>query len=245
MQPSKLPDGLLEVRLLGRKAPIYFILEISSYADRRVHEQVIHDMTLVYLDRGELPEVLTVVLRLKGKIQVEESIDQRSPLGWTRWHSSWRVVELWNVAADYLLALDDPGLIPWVPLNNFEGPPEPIFQKCRDQIDLHASPDEHDNLLAVTQVLSRLRYESSGLLTILGGRDAMIESPLIQELQAEAIQRTILSILADRFGNVSGSLPSSLAQIRDENTLHELAKTAGRCEDLSAFEQGLDALRSK
>jgi hypothetical protein len=41
------------------------------------------------------------------------------------------------------------------------------------------------NLLAVTQVLAYLRYNDVGLLTILGGRRIMLESPLIDELVLE------------------------------------------------------------
>jgi hypothetical protein len=40
-------------------------------------------------------------------------------------------------------------------------------------------------LLAITQFLARLRYNDEGLFEILGGRKAMIESPLVQELRKE------------------------------------------------------------
>lgn len=69
---------------------------------------------------------------------------------------------------------------------------------------------EKANLLAVTQVLTGLRYNDTGLLgrllNILGGRQVMIESPLIQELVAEntrtTVQADILAILETRFGEV-------------------------------------------
>ena len=44
---------------------------------------------------------------------------------------------------------------------------------------------EKENLLAVTQFLARLRYNDEALFEILGGRKAMIESPLLQELKKE------------------------------------------------------------
>jgi hypothetical protein len=62
----------------------------------------------------------------------------------------WRVVELWNVAADDLLAADDVGLIPWVPLTRFVVPPEQMLQICRERIDRQARPTERENLLAVS-----------------------------------------------------------------------------------------------
>jgi hypothetical protein len=44
-----------------------------------------------------------------------------------------------------------------VTLTKFKGPPEPAIRQCRAHIDQVTSPDEHANLLAVTQVLARLR----------------------------------------------------------------------------------------
>jgi hypothetical protein len=69
------------------------------------------------------------------------------------------VVELWTVPAEDLLATGDVGLIPWVPLAQFDGPPDLIFRECRARIDHDAQPEEHENLLAVSQVLAGLRYQ--------------------------------------------------------------------------------------
>ena len=98
----------------------------------------------------------------------------------------WKVdLELWTIPAADMLAAGDVGLIPWVPLAQFDGPPEPIFQECRTRIDRDAPPDEHENLLAVTQILAGMRYNDPRLFQILGGREAMIESPVLQEFLAE------------------------------------------------------------
>ena len=59
------------------------------------------------------------------------------------------------------------------------------FQQCRAQIDEEAPPEKRENLLAVTQVLEGSRYNEVGLFQLLGGRNAMIESPVLQELKAE------------------------------------------------------------
>ena len=53
------------------------------------------------------------------------------PAGLNRWRAGWKVVELWNVPAEGLLLAGDVGLIPWVPLAKFDGPPEPVFRQCR------------------------------------------------------------------------------------------------------------------
>jgi len=89
-------------------------------------------------------------------------------------------LQLWEIPAEELLAASDVGLIPRVPLTQFDGPPEPIVRQCRARIDRDAPPDEHENLLAVTQFLARLRYHGPKLFQLLGGRKAMIESPLLE-----------------------------------------------------------------
>jgi len=67
VQPRRLPDGLLEVRLEDETKDDLFLLEVATYPERRVGQQMTDDLLLVYLDRGQLPEAVTLVLRPKGK----------------------------------------------------------------------------------------------------------------------------------------------------------------------------------
>ena len=60
----------------------------------------------------------------------------------------------------------DIGLVPWIPLTDFADAPEKMIERCRDLIDEGAPPGEKANLLAVTQVLAFLRYNSVELLQI-------------------------------------------------------------------------------
>ena len=239
VQPRQLPDGLLEVQLLGEEGSDLFIIEIATYPEDRVTEQVIRDTMLVHLDRRRLPEVLTLVLCPRGNVQVSGTGQLSSRQGWTRLQLSWRVVELWTVPAEELLAANDVGLIPWVPLTQFTGPPEPILQQCRERIEQQAPAEERSNLLAVTQVLTRLRYNDRGLLSIFGGSRAMIESPLIQELMAERSHKHILRLLTGRFGPVPPEIAASLQNIQDEQTLDDLVDVASRCPDLETFRNRL------
>ena len=124
-----------------------------------------------------------------------------------------------------------------------------LFQQCRARIDEEAAPEERENLLAVTQVLAGLRYNESGLSQILGGRDAMIESPVLQELKADwtreaALQtnrRAIVHVLVVRFGPQAEELASQLETIADDARLEELIKLAASCSDLQSFQKELAA----
>ena len=140
VQPRQLPDGLIEAHLQGQAEPSLFVLEIATYPESRVAEQVLRDMTLVYLGQRVLPDVITLVLHPKGNVRVTGSLELTSPAEMTRWSVSWKVVELWAIPAETLLDARDVGLIPWVPLAHFDGPPEPIFQQCRKRIDEEARP---------------------------------------------------------------------------------------------------------
>jgi hypothetical protein len=191
--------------------------------------------------------VITVVLHPKGNLQVTGSLEMMSPGGMTHWSVRWKVVQLWSIPAETLLDAHDVGLIPWVPLTHFEGPPESIFQQCRARIDHEAAPEERENLLAVTQVLAALRYNERRLFQFLGGRDAMIESPVLQELKAEwtreaareAKRRAIVDVLVARFGPQAEEIATQLETIADDSRLKELVKVAAVCSDLPSFRKEL------
>jgi hypothetical protein len=70
VQPRQLPDGLLEVRFEGEDEPVLFVVEIATYPENRVQEQVLRDLMLFWLDRQALPEILTLVLHPKGQLRV-------------------------------------------------------------------------------------------------------------------------------------------------------------------------------
>jgi hypothetical protein len=148
-----------------------------------------------------------------------------------------------------ILAAGDVGLIPWVPLSKFDGPPEPIFRERRSRIDHDGRPEEHENLLAVSQILAGLRYDDPRLFQILGGREAMIESPVLQQLKAEwtqegareAHRKDIIESLTARFGDEAENLAAKLDVIDDESRLKELVRAAATCPDLDAFRKRLEA----
>jgi len=235
VQPRQLPDGLVEAVRADRAEPELFVLELATFPDDRLLEQVLRDMTLVYLDRRALPEVLVLVLHPKGNLRAADAQELHSPRGWSQWQVRWRVVELWTVPAEDLLAANDVGLIPWVPLTRFAGPPEPVLRECRERIDRQAPPDERENLLAVTQVLTRLRYNEPGLLKLFGGQGAMLELPFLQEILAERTHKLIVTVLTTRFGPGAQEMATALEPIEDETKLNELMQLAVACPDLETF----------
>ena len=243
VQPSQLPDGLLEVRLEGESRDHPFVLELATYPERRVEEQLTRDAMLVYLERGELPEAVALVLRPKGKYQVPASRELHSRHGLSSCHMNWRVVALWTVPAEELLQAGDVGLVPWVPLTDFADPPEKMVQHCRDLIDEGAPRGEKTNLLAVTQVLAYLRYNSKDLLKILGGKEVMLEIPFLDEIVMEKTRETahkdIGTVLKTRFGDVPRDLVEAIESVVDEEQLEDLVRSAVVCPDLATFRRAM------
>jgi hypothetical protein len=239
VQPQQLPDGILEVTLTGQEEKALFVVELATFPEARLLEQVSRDLALVYLDRGVVPEVVSVVLHPKGAYRVSGSLDLCSRQGLTRWQVNWRVVELWTVPAADLLAANDVGLIPWVPLAAPGDDPRAVLQECRTRIDRQAPEHEREQLLAVTTVLATLRYNDPGLLSILGGKSAMLEFPIIQEIVVEIRQKDILRVLLTRLGSVPRDLEQAVRSVQEEEKLDKLFGLAASCQDLDTFRKGL------
>jgi hypothetical protein len=125
-----------------------------------------------------------------------------------------------------------------------EGPPEGVLRQCRDRIDRDAPPNEQENLMAITQVFARLRYNNKRLFQLFGGRKAMIESPVIQEILAEreheTTRKAIARFLEARFGEPAQAIQSELEAI-DQARLDELLPLAATCRSLASFRKKLSS----
>jgi hypothetical protein len=242
--PKQIPDGLFEVEFTGSTEPEDFLVEVATYPDDRIVDQVIDDLCMAKLVRHRVPEVVVLVLFPRADQPVPAQGRVTSRRGQTALSGTWHVVELAGVPAATLLASGDVGTVPLVPLSQLHAPPEVVLQQCKDLIEQHARPEERDNLLAVTQIFTEARFPHAGLLSILGGKKIMIESPMVQELLAENTQQTahriILNVLEARFGPVPGEVSAALRRKVDETALDALAKLAGSCPDLDAFRAQLN-----
>ncbi len=150
VQPRQLPDGIIEAVLSGDPHPRRFVVEIATYPEERIAEQAASDAVLVWQATGELPEVIVLVLRQRGRKRAPNRFSLRSGSGQTQIQVSWQTVEPWELTANDLLDSGDVGLFPWVPLASSTEHPEQLLMKCRDRILAEASPNEAPGLLAVT-----------------------------------------------------------------------------------------------
>jgi hypothetical protein len=229
----------LEVSFEAPPTPVPYIIELATYPERRAEEEAARDAILFFLDRGIVPEVVTIVLAPRGKLRISGEWEMVSPRSGTKITVKSRVIEMWTLPAEQLLAAGDVGLVPLVVLAQSTEPPAELLARCRERIDQQASGEEHRNLLAVTQVLARLRYNDPALLALFGGVQTMIESPAFDDLR-EYIQRqerreAILDNLRSRFGSVPEDLAEQVRRIEDLGRLQELRGYAAVCPDINAF----------
>jgi hypothetical protein len=194
---------------------------------------------VAYAALNELPELLMLILRPRGTFRIGGKHEVRSKLGLSGLAAEWRPVELWTLPADEFLASGDVGVVPWVPLMQFDGPPEALLERCAHKIEREAHPEERADLLGVSQVLAGLRFPDPELVALLGGQRAMIESPLLQKMMAERSHDLILEVLRDRFGTAPRDMTRLLRAVINEKKLKKLVVLAARCPDLAAFREAL------
>ncbi len=155
--PQAIPDGLLEVLLSDGDEPLPFLLEIETYPSKETDEQLARDLDLAALALGTLPDAAVIVLCPRGKRQAAGRA-QHSTLGWSSRRHRWRRLEMWKVPADDLLALNEVGLVPLVPLARTREQAPALLQRCRDRIDRQGRPDQRVTLLTITSIMARMRY---------------------------------------------------------------------------------------
>lgn len=239
VQNRKYPDGLLRVYLAGERQPHHVLIEVATYSEKRALKQALDDLTLSYQTLDSLPELLMLVLQPKGNFRISGRHEVRSKLGLSRLVAEWKPVELWTLPASEFLASADVGVTPWVPLMQFDGPPEELVGRCAEKIEREAHPKDQADLLAVSELLTGLRFPDPELLRLFGGQQAMFESPLLQQMIAESLHDVIQEFLKARFGAVPRDTSRLLRDVQNPNQLKKLARVAAKCPDLQAFREAL------
>lgn len=241
IQNRRYPDGLVQAFLGNDVEPHHVLIEIATYPERRALKQALDDLTLAYSALGHLPELLMLVLRPKGKFRISGKQEIRSKLGLSRLEAMWRTVELWAMPAEEFLAQGDVGIVPWVPLMQFDGAPELLFERCAARIQRESDPRQRTDLLAVSEVMAGLRCPGLDVQSIFGGVKTMIESPVVQRWRADVSHKLILALLKARFRTVPRDVSKQLRAIVDEQKLTALNVLAGQCPDLDTFRAALPA----
>ena len=166
VHPKRVPDGVLEVTFPEYPTPSVFLIEVTTYPDKEERDQVMEDIALVLLERRVIPEVISIVLSTRGNQTLKGEHQRNSRHNRTSLTCKWQVVNLWELPAQRLLDLNQPGVLPLIPLTQFSEKPSEMFEMCRERIDRSAPPDQGDNLLAIAATMTAFRYNESSLFDI-------------------------------------------------------------------------------
>jgi hypothetical protein len=240
VQNRRFPDGLLQAFLRGESSPHHVLIEIATYPERRALKQALDDLTLAYSALGHLPDLLMLVLRPKGTFRIDGRHTVAGKLGLSELHVSWRTVEMWTLSAELFLAEGDVGVLPWVPLMQMARPPADVLQACATRIKNEAPDDQETDMLAISELMTELRFPDLRLLDLFGGKRFMIESPMLKKWLAENLHEAIEEALRARFKSVPRDLLAELHKIVNERRLKKLTGIAAKCADLDAFRNELE-----
>src|SRR5207249_4664890 len=149
------------------------------------------DMDVAQMALGVLPDAVVLVLCPRGNQKQSSNRQVQSALGWSGRRHWWNVVKLWKVPAEELLALEEVGLVPLLPLTRSRQSPETLVQQSRERIERHAVPAEQPTLLTITAIMASMRSGTlERWLSLLGGKNVVEHSPLYQHWMAEERRAT-------------------------------------------------------
>ena len=122
-------------------------------------------------------------------------------------------------------------------------PPEQVIARCVERLQTVPDDSRRAALLAVTEILAGLAFPDRRFPTLFGGPTTVIESPVLDEafafVEARGTRAAVRAVLESRFDQVPESLSSGLDGVASLDRLKKLARVAGVCPTLEAFEQEL------
>src|SRR6266851_548616 len=229
-------DALLEVMLHGTSALLH--IEFQTYEDADMEVRLQEYNVLASRQYEHLPVYSYVIyLRKVGEVAVSPLV-RSFPDGEEVHHFFFRVIELWEVAAEVLLQAGWPAVLPLVTLTKGGKRPEVV----KEMIDRLASAEEYD-LLAIAQVLGGLVfktgpelewfrkrfsmfqdilseswvYQEIGQKYLEQGREKGREEERQQELQRQ--RQTVIGFVQRRFPEITALAEQQTAKITNPETL--------------------------
>jgi predicted transposase YdaD len=174
-----------------------------------------------------------------------------------RLFASYKVVKLWDLSPEPVLAMESPGLCPFLPL--MAGKPEELvirsLAKIRAAPEHMASAEDKRELLQALASLAGRVIANMDKLTdlILSDQDLLESHPLYKKGQKagkeegaqegqEALREAILELLRARFGEVPEDICDRLENIHTLADLKALVGSAARARDVDSFRQAIESL---
>ena len=198
-------DALLEVMLHGTSALLH--IEFQTYEDADMEVRLQEYNVLASRQYEHLPVYSYVIyLRKVGEVAVSPLV-RSFPDGEEVHHFFFRVIELWEVAAEVLLQAGWPAVLPLVTLTKGGKRPEVV----KEMIDRLASAEEYD-LLAIAQVLGGLVFKTGPELEWFRKRFSMFQDILSESWVYQEIGQKYFEHYSGTSRKEGGSQPTSKPQ---------------------------------
>jgi len=212
-------DALLEVMLHGTSALLH--LEFQTYDDADMEVRLQEYNVLASRQYEHLPVYSYVIyLRKVGEVAVSPLV-RSFPDGEEVHRFFFRVIELWEVAAEVLLQAGWPAVLPLVTLTKGGKRPEVV----KEMIDRLASAEEYD-LLAIAQVLGGLVFKTGPELAWFRKRFSMFQDILSESWVYQEIGQKYLEqgLEQGREQGLEQGLEQGVEKGREEERQQELQR---------------------
>jgi predicted transposase YdaD len=164
-------------------------------------------------------------------------------------------VKLWELPPEPILAMESPGLCPFLPL--MAGKPEELVIRSLAKIraapeQLASAEDKRELLQALASLAGRVVTNMDQLTEMILSDQELLEShPLYKkgqktgkaegtkERQEKALREAILDVLAVRLGEVPEEIRRGMAKTENLAELKRLVASAARAPDVDSFRQAL------
>ncbi len=208
-------DALLEVMLHGTSALLH--IEFQTYDDADMEVRLQEYNVLASRQYEHLPVYSYVIyLRKVGEVAVSPLV-RSFPDGEEVHRFFFRVIELWEVAAEVLLQAGWPAVLPLVTLTKGGKRPEVV----KEMIDRLASAEEYD-LLAIAQVLGGLVFKTGPELAWFRKRFSMFQDILSESWVYQEIGQKYLE--QGREQGLERGLEQGVEKGREEERQQELQR---------------------
>ncbi len=208
-------DALLEVMLHGTSALLH--IEFQTYDDADMEVRLQEYNVLASRQYEHLPVYSYVIyLRKVGEVAVSPLV-RSFPDGEEVHRFFFRVIELWEVAAEVLLQAGWPAVLPLVTLTKGGKRPEVV----KEMIDRLASAEEYD-LLAIAQVLGGLVFKTGPELEWFRKRFSMFQDILSESWVYQEIGQKYLE--QGREQGLERGLEQGVEKGREEERQQELQR---------------------
>ncbi|MBM3457892.1 MAG: hypothetical protein FJX77_05100, partial [Armatimonadetes bacterium] len=185
-QTTRTPDGLVEWDPVPEGGlPSRYLMEVASVGESRVLNQMFEDLILARLCLHKVPPALLYILEPHSQAALEPSRVEESEDGRTGIAVWWEVVKVYERNAEAILALEEAGLTPLLFAAQTTLPPAELAQRAATLVAAQTHGPARTDLLAACQVMAERRYNDPELFRILGGREMVAESRIIQEIVEE------------------------------------------------------------